>query len=379
MAKEILRRLNFVDAGSVEGLNLSADEVPTLIPAEKMNAWLKGDTEPYYKIQMIEYPIKANGLIYEESFFESYVSKLKNHPYPGSKNGHSVFWGERSKTDFILVGGKLEKNGDGSGKVYFKNYIPPKGESGSNETFILENKSNMVHYSLVTFPKEIREITSEGEVIHRVVESVKGERNDAVDYGTGAMKQVTNKSDLVQVDNIENNEGEIMEKVDKADLFKRLNNLLTNGEIALSEVVDTLGLKEKLVNKDHENALILMNSLKDAGIEDPVKEIADLKAQISKTDSLVKNAKLSEVFGPSKVEDGKETNLVLKYASEKLTNAKGEDFEKAVNSLKEDPVLIALQSQAADPTSELNFIGVVDPEKIKNSQNKAGGRRTITL
>jgi len=375
----MLRCLNFMDANAVEVLSLSGDEVPTLVPAEKMKEWTEGDTDPYYKIQMIEYPIKANGLIYEESFFESFVNKLQDHPFPGSKNGHSIFWGERSKTDFVLVGGKLEKNGDGSGKVYFKNYIPPMGESGSNDTFIKENKSNMVHYSLVTYPRELTEETPDGERIHKVVESLFGERNDAVDFGTGAMKQVTNKAGLVQTENIDNNEGEIMEKIEIGDIFKRLNNLLVNGEVALSEVVENLGLKDKLVNKDHEEALILFKSLKEAGIEDPIKTIESLKNQINQNNELVRNAKLSDVFGASKLENGKETNLVLNYAKDKLENFKGEDFEKEINSLKEDPIIIALQSQSADPTSDINYVGVVDPEKVSNSQKKAGERRIETL
>lgn len=377
MAKQELRRLNFLDANAVDVLSLSGDEIPTLVPQEKMNEWLKDDGDPYYKIQMIEYPIKANGLNYQESFFESFVKKLSQHPYPGSKNGHSIFWGERSRTDFLLVGGKLEKNGDGSGKVYFKNYIPPMGESGSNETFIKENKSNMVHYSLVTYPKEIIEENASGELIINVVESMFGERNDAVDFGTGAMKQVTNKGDLVQVDEVENNKGEEM---DKAEILKRLNNLMANGEISLSEVMNALGQKDKLVNKDHEEAIILRNSLKEAGIEDPVKEINALKDKLNDNSKVVKNAKISETFGPSKVENGKESNLVYQHACDKLKDVDSENIEKAINSLKEDPIMIALQSQVADPSSEVNYLGVVDSNIVANaSQEKAGGRRTVTL
>lgn len=377
MAKEILRRLNFSDAGISSKLNISPDNIPTLVPEEKMNLWLKGDENPYYKIQMIEYPIKANGLIYEESFFDSFIAKLSDHPFPGSRNGHSIFWGERSKTDLIMVGGKIEKNGDGSGKVFFKNYIPPIGESGSNETFIIENKSNMVHYSLVTYPREIREEDPDGNIIYRVVESIYGERNDAVDFGTGAMKQVTNA--LVQ-GNIDNDKGEIMNKAEKAELLKRLNNLMANGEISLSEIVDSLGIKDKLVNKDHEKALILMNSLTKAGIEDPVSTVNELKDKIDKNEKLVKNSKISEVFGASNIVDGKETNLVFKYASECLENVQGDEFEAKMNSLKDDPVLIALKSQAIDPASDQNYIGVVDESKKKNASTKAsmaGKRRTV--
>lgn len=81
--KNELRRLNFSDAGAEAVLNTDPATIPTLVPAEVMNKWLAGDTEPYYKLQKIDYPITANGIVYTESFFESFLNKTKRAANPG--------------------------------------------------------------------------------------------------------------------------------------------------------------------------------------------------------------------------------------------------------------------------------------------------------
>jgi len=153
---------------------------------------MKDDENPYFKIQAINYPITANGINYQESFFEEFISKLKNHPIPGDKFGHEMQWGKRPTTDFILIGARIDKKNNGKGTVYLKNYIPPVGESGDNAIFIRENKSNMIHYSLVSYTKDEILNDKNGKTIINVVGSVKGERNDAVEIGLGAMDQKTN-------------------------------------------------------------------------------------------------------------------------------------------------------------------------------------------
>jgi hypothetical protein len=186
-----LRKLNYYRKKDTK-LDIDPGSIPTLIPKTTLAEWQQGDEDPYYKIQEIEYPIVANGINYLESFFKSFISKLKKRPIPGSKSGHSMWSYERPSTDFIMVGAKLESNGDGTGKVFFKNYIPPEGAGGSNETFIKENKSDMVHYSLVSYTEDNIYADEDGNQKIDVVKSVKGERNDAVEYGLGAMEQKTN-------------------------------------------------------------------------------------------------------------------------------------------------------------------------------------------
>jgi len=367
------KRLNLADFGAVDVFNLAPVDIPTLVPEHIMSKWMDGDKDPYFKIQKMEYPIKAKGIVYTESFFESFLGKLKDRPIPGSKAGHSIWWGERPNTDFILAGGKLEKTGNESGSVYFKNYIPKIGESGDNSIFIKENQSGMVHFSLVTYPKEITEVDEDGNSIHTAIESLFGERNDAVEYGTGAMKQITNKTDGVAGDEKQNNyrENNIM---DKTELLKRLNALKADGDVTLVEIAEAFGQSGKIITDAHKNALKVVEDLKGIGVIEPVKEFTDIQNKMSEDFEAVKNAKISENFGTSKLnEKGEETNLLFNYAQNQLKDVSAEDLEEKINSLKEDPVAKHLSSEAADLKN--NILSV----ESKNEDLEKSGVKILEL
>ncbi len=364
--KKELRRLNFSDAGAETVLNIDPATIPTLVPAEVMNKWLAGDTDPYYKLQRIDYPITANGIVYVESFFESFLNKTKERPIPGSKNGHEPFWGVRPPTDILLVGGKIEKNGDGTGSVYFKNYIPKEGESGNNAVFIRENMTGMVHYSLVTYPKEEVRMDEDGNQVFYCIESIKGERNDAVEYDLGAMRQVTNAGVSGEMNTYE--ETEEME-ITKNDLVSRLNALKANGEITLMEVAEAMGLKNQVVTEEHLRAVNALKELEKIGIKDPVEDVKALNALFDENAKAVRNAALTETFGASeKDEAGNEKNLVRQYANKMVPeSATGVELEKAINSVKEDPIAKKLAGEAIDPASETNVLGKAEGKKKTNS------------
>ncbi len=184
-----------------EKLAISSEEVPTLVPSVVMNELQKGDTEPYFKIQAIKFPVEGSGAYpsrkatYTQEFFESFLSVTKQRPIPGSKRGHE--WVSRPSTDFYLVGGKIDSDGNGEGKgtVYLKNYVPTDGDTTPNAGLIRDMKAGMVHFSLVTLPKYV----VEGEE-QRFIGSAGFERNDAVEYGAGAMAQTTNAgADAVEI------------------------------------------------------------------------------------------------------------------------------------------------------------------------------------
>ena len=177
-------------------LTISADEVPTLVPSSVMDELQKGDAEPYFKIQAINFPVEGNGVyparraIYTKEFWESFLAVTKNRPIPGSKRGHE--FSGRPATDFYLVGGKLVGE-NGKGTVYLKNYVPPEGDTTPNAGLIRDMKAGMVHFSLVTRPKYV----TEGEE-QRFIGSAGFERNDAIEYGAGAIEQTTNSADAVE-------------------------------------------------------------------------------------------------------------------------------------------------------------------------------------
>lgn len=172
-------------------LSLTPEEIPTLVPATVMSELQRGDDEPYFKLQAIKYPVEGTGVypnkkaIYTERFWESFLGVCKQRPIPGSKRGHE--WASRPATDFYLVGGKIESDGKEKGTVYLKNYIPPEGDTTSNGGLIRDMKAGMVHFSIVTMPKY--EVDGDEQ---KFVGSVGYERNDAIEYGVGAMEQTTN-------------------------------------------------------------------------------------------------------------------------------------------------------------------------------------------
>jgi len=195
--KDGLRVLNF--SGSIV-----TEEVPTLIPDAAYGALLCGDADPVFSTEMLEFPCRGSGGVYERGFFEEYVGKLKDRPHPGSKRGHE--WTSRPCTDFYTIGGKVVANADGkSGRAYLKMYVPRHGDSSSNEGFIRDVKAKIVNYSLVSYPEYVVKIDDSGgerrEVRH-FIGSKGGERNDAVEYGMGAMKQAVNKSEGGETDGI---------------------------------------------------------------------------------------------------------------------------------------------------------------------------------
>lgn len=189
------RRFNYrADPDST--LSLNAAEIPDLSPRASIDLFMEGDEKPYFKIQAIKYPSKANGWEYTESFWKSYLSKIERAPIPGSRSGHNMGYGARGPTDLVLLGGKMASNGDGSGVVYLKNYIPKAGESGDNSIFIKANKAGMVDYSIVSVTRDVVTPNADGSYTKQCVESITGERNDCVDYGTGAMDMKTNAASI---------------------------------------------------------------------------------------------------------------------------------------------------------------------------------------
>lgn len=358
---ENFRCLNLAQSES-EKITITPDSIPTLIPADILNKWQDGDSEPFYKLQKIDYPIVANRLIYEESFFESFIGKLKNRPIPGSKEGHSFWGGEKPPTDFILIGAKMEPKGDGTGSVFFKNYIPPQGATESNDRFILENKSDMIHYSLVTWPKTVIETDEDGERLVRVVESIRGERNDAVEFETSAMKQVTNNFDEEEEEN---------KPMKKNEILAELNTMRDNNQISIIEIAKNMGVENMLVTEVQLNAVKLINSLSEAGIKDPVAEIKALKDQIDENADRNFNSTMTEKYGPVHTEEA--PNLLRNYAQGKLEGKTGEELKNGIDELSKDPIALKFAAERADVNSDENNIG-----KLEN-KNKSKDDESIKM
>lgn len=363
--KDSFKKIN-IRSSNDKPLKIKADEIPNTVPEIVLNEWLENDDNPYYKIQAIKFPIKANGYNYKRSFFESYIKKLEIAPIPGSRDGHLYSWGQRANTDLLVVGAKIELNekNNEKGTVYLKNYVPPIGASGDNAVFIKELKSNMIDFSLVSYTKDEKSENQDGSVTINVIESLFGERNDAVPREMGAMEQKLNS-----VEDGENNNRE-QKLMIKEEVLEALKTFKANGEITLPIIAKALGLESQLITDEQLALIAKLNS-----VQKLIGEGVDILEFV--TDSIAfrkNNVKISrenimlKEFGPEKYEDTKKENKVRTYA-EKIFKGDQDITEEKINELKKDSVYITLAAERADVHSPANDLTgeLEDVEPNKNN------------
>jgi len=334
------KKLNFK---SNKNLSIDPASIPTLTPDDKVNLFMEGDSDPYYKIQEIEYPIKANGWVYTEEFFKSFLSKTKERPIPGSRNGHSTRWGEFPPTDLLLIGGKVESKGNGKGKAYFKNYIP-KALDSDNASFIKQAKADMVHFSLVSVTRDEKIINKDGEIEWHVIESLSDERNDAVEYNAGAMSQKTNAANAVE---------DIKSKGDTMDeLLKQLLNHKANGKITVSELATAFGIETR-TDEDKQNADLVSKFTRLFGNLENAQKMVDESKQNAIAGM---KAKVVETFGTEKVngKDNRAHQYAMTLLSESIDAGDTEKFNTKIESLKDDPIAVEFKAALGNPFSKEN-------------------------
>jgi len=358
MSKKTNRSEKKFNLKSSKGLlKIDPDTIPITIPKKAQAEWMGEDKDPYFKIQAIKYPVKANSDNYLESFFESFVKKLNTAPIPGSKRGHETNWGIRGNTDFILAGALMEPKGDGTGIVYFKNYIPKE----NNETFIKELNSNMIEFSLVSNVVEERIEKKDGSIEYNVIESVYGERNDAVDVG--AMEQKLNADN--NIDDI----GE--KKMTKKEILAALGVMKTNLEVTLPEIAKELNLESLIITDEQKANLVKHNSIiKLCGEVNPVEFIEGLVAERKENAIAIRSAKITESFGVEVFEDTKKANDARSYALSVLGDA--ELTEEKVNEIKESAIYKKLALERSDYDSDENELGIKEDANTDTKTNVDG-------
>lgn len=384
---------------------LKAEEIDTLVPTEAMEHLMNGDEKPFMKVEAIEYPIQGSGGWYTKEFFNSFIAVTKKRAIPGSKRGHE--WLSRPHSDFYTIGGKTVDNVDGkTGIAYLKIYIPPKGDESENTGLIRDAGANIVNFSLVSAPEYKVKRDAESGMDVRYFTASKGyERNDAVEYGAGAMKQVVNSNGVAvpveeikklidegHIDKIKNVEGNVIQNgivyrsalrrlisraneedrtvlgellstidkcknggkpVEKKELLEALKNMVTNGTTTLQEILENTGLKIVERNAEDEANAVLSNALKTKLGDKPLEAldamIAENNANIvavvenavtALTPKLVKNTEGKEVVSDS-----------FTYAVSKCEGKKGAELNAAVEALKTDKVMCALEKLRADGAS----------------------------
>jgi hypothetical protein len=391
----------------------AAADVETLVPKAAMDALTNGDSEPFFKIEAIDFPAKGSGGVYDGSFFKSFISVCKDRPIPGSKRGHE--WASRGNSDFYTVGGRIDSTDNGkTGTVYLKIYMPPKGDTTDNVGLIRDAKAGMVHFSLVSRPdfnvKAEKDETGNPIQVRHFTASVGSERNDAMEYGGGAMAQIVNSSGISldldaaraliesgQFDRESNVEGEpirngrvyrsalrrlasraneedrsaigelisLIDKTkngrknpmeDKNEAISLLSTLIANGKEKITDIAAALGFGDKMrTDADVANAAAV-EALKNKLGDKPLEKLDAVLAENAKAQDAVVADAVREIAGEKMVKNAENKdveNPAHKYAAKACKGLSGEALKNAVEELKKDSILISLNGERADGGSRI--------------------------
>jgi hypothetical protein len=389
----------------------NAEDIPVLLPDAVKNELMRGDDAPYFKVEAIDYPARGTGGIYEKSFFQSFINVCKERPIPGSKRGHE--WTSRPSSDFYMVGGSLVDNGDKTGTAFFLMYFPPQGDTTSNDGFIRDARAGIVNFSLVSSP-EYKVMKGEGgqDEVH-FTRSAGYERNDAVEFGAGAMKQVVNSKfpfdieaakaliNSGQIDRETDIEGSVVQNgkvyrsalrrlvsrasnedkpeltallsafdrkhnelhggktVDKIEAMDVLKNCVLNGQTNLGEIAAAVGLSAKVRNEDDEKNAETVRALNSKLGEKPLEKLETILAENAKSAQAILENQVADYpsIGAKRVKnaEGEDVdNPVFVYALMKCQGKKGDEVKASLDALKDDPIMKNLLGARADSFSAIN-------------------------
>lgn len=355
-------------------LTISPESLPILIPQKSLQVIQENDNSPYYVTEEIEDITEpANGVEFTPEFWKTYFAAMKERPIPGRKKGHlNPYSWETPENDFYTIGGKLEGN-----KVFLRIYIPPEGFETSNKGLIRDAKAGLVNFSIVSWTEDIIETDENGEIKSiKAIRSVKGERNDRVEVGLGAMPQKVNKNTGDNPDNkSKKTEEYIMDDSVYTDIVKNLQNQVDNGTVSKLRLATDLKIEiatpeMKEAEKQLKEIILILG-------DNPIEKIKQLKAdeksvKQEKYDN-IREKLMTQEFGPEKI-DGKD-NLkrsaadphVLKTIQDEKT------LKEQIAKAKRDPVVLNISFQQADVNSKLNDMS----GGIKIDKNSGHRKETI--
>ncbi|MDR1952370.1 MAG: hypothetical protein LBQ37_02500 [Elusimicrobiota bacterium] len=402
-------KLKYLNIGKIRNDKTlpAAESLPTLIPKRAYEAIIENEADPYMLVEAINFPTKGDGGIYTRTFFESFVNKMKEYPFGGSKTGHY-----NNNNDFFTVGGKIELDNEKEGTAYFKILVPKMDSNGNptgNAAFIRDCKAGYVNFSLCAYPTTEYIKNAEGLTIPYIVGTEGGERNDSVGYDNGFMPQVVNdnlkESDLMEMVNegkyftektdsediIQNgkisryalikklNAGVLDQakknvlsaidkakkitkrgnnKMDKTELLNALKAAISNNQLTLEEIAKETGLSDKVKTNEDGEREKLLKAIKEAlGLDEAIKadevleKVKEILKEVEAAEETVAENAAIDLAGAKTVKNSSgidEANPCFIYAKNALIGKHGKELETAKNALKTDPVLLALRSKQAD-------------------------------
>jgi hypothetical protein len=403
---ELPKGLVFCNLKSAKKELPAAADIPTLVSKETMQALLKHEESPQYVVEAIDFPVNGSGGIYTNRFFKSFLDRMSVHPFGGNKLGHSY----PEKNDFYTVGGKIEENDKGTGTVYFKILIPAMGYETTNSGFIRDVEAKNVHFSLVTLPEfELKKNDETGEMERYFTASVGMERNDAVPFEGGAMKQIVNSKDqyeqakdLIRTGQINytdplegeqfihqgkvyrsvlrriashaNADAEVKELIslidreknrkgkkpmEKEELIQGLKGLYTNGLVSMAEIASGIGstAPEQIRSEQDRKNTDLIKRFNTLLGDNPIEEVEKLLNTKADNERYLMEHAVRDQVGAPKIKNGKGEeidNPAYLYAKRVCNGLTGHRLRDALDALKSDPVMQNLLSVQADTHSEFN-------------------------
>ncbi|MHB9293839.1 hypothetical protein Holit_02958 [Hollandina sp. SP2] len=377
-----------------------------------MQALLRNEETPRYLVEAIDFPVKGAGGTYTKAFFQSFLNRMKVHPFGGNKLGHSY----PERNDFYTVGGNIEEHGKDAGTVYFKIFIPAMGYETTNSGFIRDVEAKNVHFSLVTQPEfELKLNAETGEMERYFTASVGMERNDAVPLEGGAMPQQVNRKDdyeqakdLIlngQVDYIHSfnsdtiiHQGKVsrsvlrrmashahvdpevkellslidgkqqnqkgkrpMDQMEKEALIQGLKGLYLNGLVSMGEIANGIGSTapdQIRTETDRKNAEQVKRFNELLG-DNPVEEAEKLLSTKAENERYLVEHAVRDQVGAPKIRNGKGEevdNPAYLYAKRVCNGLTGKALRDALEGLKTDSVMQNLLAAQADTHSEFNRV-----------------------
>ena len=193
----------------VTSLSASPESIPVLIPKPALEAIGEG----YDFVEILEYPQKGAGGVYNEGVFADVLESLKTRPIPGDKRGHT----DNPNDDFFVIGAVME-----NGEARFRVRVPETDYNGqSNEGFIRSLKTGNQRLSLVI------DVEDYGSGQFDRLLSDNGLRNDAVGTLPAMHKQTV----------LANKENELLALVERGKICENAGaELVVDGRVNLTAV-----------------------------------------------------------------------------------------------------------------------------------------------
>jgi len=295
----------------------------------------------------------------------------------------------------------------------------------------------MVHFSLVTRPEFNVKIEDDGAgnkvPIQHFTASLGYERNDAMEYGAGAMAQVVNslsmpfeidaakaliesghfdKETRIEGSPVQNgrvyrsalrvmlsraNEqerpalAELVSMIDKSknggksvdskeEAITLLGNLIANGREKIGDIAKALGFGDRLRNEQDEANAETIKTLNAKLGEKPLEKLDAILTENAASAAFAVEKAVSDIAGPPKIKNAKGEDIendAHTYAASACEGLTGEALKNGVAALKKDRVMKVLNAARADSNSTLNRLekgGIFEATENSASEGVPGIR-----